>query len=155
MTQATEPWTEGDTMIGSLTVGDGAPEYTQHYECAAWHLSDVPLPGTYPVVERRSRFNGYARTAVVVAIPSRITSACFVSRLGAQYGRDDGPQRVGTVHERTYMVARQDDMALFDRRPQTWREGSYGAFHDSRDDAVRAWSLGTDKIALDAQASPA
>lgn len=138
--RAEKAWIEGETVIGHLTITD-APERTDHYECAAWHKTTRPVPGTYPIVESRTRFNGYPRTAVLVRVPSTITSACFVSRFGASYGNDEGPSMVGRIDEITYALATLDHMAQFDKNSRVWRTGSYGNFHDTREAAILGFNL--------------
>lgn len=82
--------------VGYYTVTEER-EVTQYYECAAWHQTIRVAPGRYAVYAY-PRGNDIGHT-LYVPVSGPIASACFVSRIGASYGRDRGPETVGQTAE--------------------------------------------------------
>lgn len=92
--------------VGYFTVREPR-EVTQYYECAAWHQTIRVEPGRYEVFVYLSPGDIHERhiSSLYVPVQGPITSACFVARLGASYGRDDGPSKVGKVADGTIHLA--------------------------------------------------
>lgn len=92
--------------VGFLTVREPR-EVTEHYECAAWHQTIRVAPGRYEVfafLEPGDIRERYIRS-FYVPVSGPITSACFVARLGASYGRDEGPSKVGKLADGTIRLS--------------------------------------------------
>lgn len=85
-------------LVGHLVVSMPR-EVTEYYECAAWHKTIVVCPGTYPVYAFPSYLDGELGHSLSAPVTGWIKSACFVSRLGSHYGKDDGPSKVGHLDE--------------------------------------------------------
>ena len=100
-------------VIGTYHHKDSEREFTQHYECAAWHRSGKFPEGEYPIVEYKGITPG--QSVVFVNLSGGvITSACLVSRIGACYGADRGNEEIGKpfkyrVRVGAYSVAQMID----------------------------------------------
>ena len=93
--------------IGTLKVLTPRDE-VQSYECALWHKTvECPI-GEYSVYaylyphEVRTGSLGHT---LYVPFEGVVKSACFQSRIGASYGRDDGPKEVGTIQESSLKIS--------------------------------------------------
>lgn len=83
-------------------------ETTRLYECAAWEKRYIIPAGEYPayVYLTWTDVSEHTLGHSVYSEPTQceITHACFVSRIGNCYGRDDGPAMVGTTEEENFSV---------------------------------------------------
>lgn len=84
--------------VGTLKVTEPR-EVTEYYECAAWHKTVRCEPGEYPVYAYLTWCDiaeGTLGHTLYAPFEGAVTSACFVSRIGAHYGSDRGSELVGT-----------------------------------------------------------
>lgn len=72
---------------------------TEYFECAAWFRSVSVEPGIYDLVAYPNAAEQYMGHALYAKVPGTVTDACFVSRIGAHYGRDDGKKMIGEQTE--------------------------------------------------------
>lgn len=128
-------------LVGTFTV-KAAREVTEHYECAAWHKTILVQPGVCPVFAYVAWIDGQIGHTLSAPVTGKVTSACFVARLGGSYGRDDGPSMIGkedtgSIDLPTYCLDRiiasgelKLDMDLITARPCEGGGNYYGMAKD-------------------------
>lgn len=85
----------GQTIkVGTLTVTKPL-EVTNHFECADWFQKVRVEPGTYDLMGCATGEGYFCPSEFWASVPGLVTAASFRSRIGAHYGRDEGPEMVG------------------------------------------------------------
>lgn len=115
-------WAAGDEVLGTLSIA--APiTFRKTYETAAWWTELEVAPCEVDVIEHRYRFNGHARTEVLVRFTGAVTGSFF----GA-----------GSPHAKGSPLGHVLILATFDHFTQQWRGGSYGRIHATRAMAIHS-----------------